>query len=98
MNGDTLDNRCANLRVVTNQENVQNRHGAASHSKTGILGVHYFKSHRGTHYWRAMVSVKKKQYAKCFPHTDEGLKAAAAYAALLRQRHLVGVASLPRAA
>lgn len=39
INGDRADNRMANLREVTPAENAQNRHGASTRSKTGLLGV-----------------------------------------------------------
>jgi hypothetical protein len=43
INGDTLDNRQANLRKATTSQNGQNRKGAASHSKTGVRGVFLLK-------------------------------------------------------
>ena len=39
INGDTSDNRWANLRPATRSENMQNRRGANSNSKTKLLGV-----------------------------------------------------------
>jgi hypothetical protein len=39
MNGDTLDNRRENLRVVRHRENIRNRSGANKNSSTGVLGV-----------------------------------------------------------
>lgn len=39
INGDPMDNRIVNLRDVPHQVNMQNRQGAARHSKTGVLGV-----------------------------------------------------------
>jgi hypothetical protein len=39
INGDKLDNRIANLREVSNQENTQNYRKAKRNSKTGYLGV-----------------------------------------------------------
>lgn len=39
INGDRSDNRLANLRCVTNSQNMQNRRSARKSSGTGFLGV-----------------------------------------------------------
>jgi hypothetical protein len=54
-NHNTLDNRRSNLRECINSENLQNRKGATSVSKSGVLGV---TLHRGK--WRAVVTLNGK--------------------------------------
>jgi len=81
INHNTLDNRRANLRLVSNQENNANRNGGAySTSKTGIRGVSIHKgaTHKSRHplmYVFRCHCVTCK-VAKYFPYTEEGLEAA----------------------
>jgi hypothetical protein len=42
INGDRSDNRIANLRNVTQTENMQNIRSAPANSKSGLLGAHRF--------------------------------------------------------
>lgn len=43
VNGDSLDNRIANLRAVTRAENLQNQRQAKNTNRTGRLGVTLFR-------------------------------------------------------
>jgi hypothetical protein len=52
INHDTLNNTRTNLRIVTSQQNCQNRNGAFSNSKSGIRGVSF---HKKTNKWRATI-------------------------------------------
>lgn len=52
INGNILDNRCTNLRLVTPQENAQNRKG---HNTSGYKGVY-----RHGRRWIVYISVDKK--------------------------------------
>ena len=81
INGDKLDNRRSNLRVVTNQENHQNRQsGAAGTSR--YRGV---SRHSSSGKWQAKVKAKGK--AHWGGYYDSELEAAVA-AWELRQRLL----------
>ena len=44
INGDKLDNRISNLRLVDNFINQQNRRGCNKNNKSGLLGVHRHQS------------------------------------------------------
>jgi hypothetical protein len=44
INGIRSDNRLCNLRDVDCSVNLQNRRKAASHSKSGLLGVHFHRA------------------------------------------------------
>jgi hypothetical protein len=52
INGSRHDNRIANLRLVTNSQNGENKHKAMAHSKSGILGVSW---DRGMGKWVARI-------------------------------------------
>jgi len=56
INGDRLDNRRENLRIVTNKENSRNR-TVKSHSKSGFYGVYFMKV---LNKYRAFISPDKK--------------------------------------
>lgn len=64
IDGDTSNNRFSNLRVVSQQANVQNIRAATRRNKTGLLGVSY---HSRDKLWRARIhknGVTKTWYAK----------------------------------
>jgi len=46
INGDRSDNRAANLRPASRQENNQNRRCAHSNNRLGVMGVHRIRSGR----------------------------------------------------
>lgn len=58
IDGNKLNNRIENLRVVTNSQNMQNRNFANSNSKTGILGVVF---HPRTGKWKALIRINGRQ-------------------------------------
>ena len=57
INGNGLDNRRANLRLVTKSQNMMNR-GKQINNKSGYMGVCWHKQHGR---WRAYIKVNKKQ-------------------------------------
>jgi len=70
INGNTLDNRKANLRNVTGKENQQNRSkGAQRNSKSGIRGVCWVGQRNK---WRADIKVDGKRiYLGLFDTKEE---------------------------
>jgi hypothetical protein len=61
INHNKLDNRRANLRIVTRAMNLQNRSGAQYISKTGIRGVH--RNPNSPKKWRAQATVDRQKYS-----------------------------------
>jgi hypothetical protein len=59
INGDRLDNRKSNLRIVTNAQNSQNRHGNYKGSKSGLRGAVWCERDNG---WIARVKLNGKQH------------------------------------
>lgn len=57
INGDKLDNRRCNLRVVTHTQNMRNRK-VQSNNKSGIRGVHQEKDG----WWYAQIKIDGVQY------------------------------------
>ena len=56
-NGDTLDCQKSNLRICTNSENLMNRKGATSASKSGVRGVCW---HNVAKKWRAEICINRR--------------------------------------
>lgn len=68
INGDRSDNRIANLRQVTRQQNCRNA-AMRSHNKTGVNGVAYYPRHRR---FRVIMSVDgKSRYLGSFKTLEE---------------------------
>ena len=68
INGDGMDNRIANLREVTHQENCHNLRSPPKHNKTGFLGVSYYKA--GNKFSSYITINRKKKHLGYF-HTAE---------------------------
>lgn len=81
INHDTLDNRRANLRVLSVEANNANRNGAYSTSRTGIRGVsvHNTNNHAGKMY-KFVCSAQACKVTKYFEYSEAGLEEAKAYA------------------
>jgi hypothetical protein len=70
INGDTLDNRRENLRVVTQKQNCQNQH-----HEDGLRGVFFCKR---LNKWLARVNHEKRHYhCGCFHSSEEAALASA---------------------
>jgi hypothetical protein len=82
-NHNGLDNRKSNLRMLTRQQNMENRPGPNRNSSTGIRGVSVSK--RGVYV--AQVKSNYRNYcAGTFPLTSEGLRDAEAAVIRLREK------------
>ena len=74
LNHDTLDNRRANLRIVTRSENHQNRRGAPAYARTSQyrgVSLHKPTSKWKKTKWRAYITLNGKQYSLGYYDTEE---------------------------
>ena len=76
INGDRLDNRIANLRLVTHLGNCENKHKAMSNSKSGLLGVSWCTLNKA---WVAVIKYDGKNHV--IGRFDDPHEAHAAYLA-----------------
>lgn len=83
IDGVTTNDAISNLRDVTRSQNMQNRKGAQSNSRSGILGVHQYRNGR----WRAQIkgTGTPNQYLGEFDTPEE---ARAAYLEAKRSIHI----------
>lgn len=72
INGNSLDDRKANLRPCTRVENMRNRWGS-SKSRTGVKGVSWNPANRN---WNAQIGLAgKKVHLGCFKTAEEAKRA-----------------------
>ena len=77
INHDGLDNRKCNLRLCSQVENQLNRDGAASHSTSGIRGVHWSSRKQR---WIANVVINgQKMHVGTFTNKDDAAIAVSRY-------------------
>ena len=85
IDGDGLNNRRSNLRVVSRAENAKNLTGVRSNNTSGYMGVNYEPRYRNK--WVATIYVNyKKHIVGRFPTAEE-----AHQARLVAERQLWGV-------
>ncbi len=72
INHDPLDNRRANLRIITWAKNVRHRRGPQRNNSSGILGVYLHSTGTG---WNARITVNGKTLGKFFGFSTYGLAA-----------------------
>jgi hypothetical protein len=80
INGDPLDNRRSNLRLITQGENVMNQH--TTYGKSKYRGVCW---HKRWNLWQAQVTIRgEKHYLGYFKDEDEAGRVAAEF----RREHM----------
>lgn len=72
INGNGLDNRRSNLRICTHRQNIINRRGANSNSKSGVRGVYWCKRAKR---WAADVSFGKSRMSRVFKNKTAAARA-----------------------
>lgn len=71
VNGDSLDNRKSNLRVVSHAQNNRNQRKNPSNNKSGIIGIFWDKQR---HKWRSEIVVNRKSiYIGRFDNLDDAI-------------------------
>ena len=68
INGNKLDNRRGNLRIVNRSTNDSNRRGPQSNNTSGILGV---SPHSGG--WQGQINVQGESYRKWFKLKEDAI-------------------------
>jgi hypothetical protein len=82
INGCRDDNRIANLREVTNAQNMQNLHRPHSRNTSGYLGVHFVRERNR---WGAQIRDNGRK--RNLGHFATAEEASAAYLAAKRELH-----------
>ena len=76
INGDKLDNRRSNLRVVTPSENQANRKQLGRNNTSGIRGVQHVPHLSARKPWRAQITINRKNFhLGLFATQDEAVAA-----------------------
>lgn len=82
INGNGLDNRIANLRAVSHQQNVHNHIKPPKHNSTGFMGVSFFK---GTNRFSSYIQIDGKK--KHLGYFDTAREAHEVYLQAKRRYH-----------